>query len=99
MAAHRDEKLCTQNSGVHVPGADDISDIDFYGKLIGVVQLLYKDRCQVILFKCHWFDHRDLPRYNAPERANDDVDVPTDEEEWESESDESDDIYSSSNED
>ena len=45
-----------KNSGVHVPGAGDITDIDFYGKLTSVVQLLYKNRCQVILFKCHWFD-------------------------------------------
>ena len=35
---------------------------------------------------------RDLSRYNTPERAND-------EEEWESESDDSDDIYSSSDND
>ncbi|XP_070677853.1 uncharacterized protein [Malus domestica] len=52
----RDDKLSTQNSGVHVPGAGDSEDIDFYGKLTSVVQLLYKDRCQVILFKCVWFD-------------------------------------------
>ena len=45
-----------KNSGVHVPGAGDITDIDFYGKLTSVVQLLYKDRCQVILFNCCWFD-------------------------------------------
>ncbi|KAM1533176.1 hypothetical protein ACFX10_007107 [Malus domestica] len=56
LAANRDEKLCTQNSGIHVPGAGDIADIDFYGKLTSVVQLLYKDHCQVILFKCRWFD-------------------------------------------
>ncbi|CAL2228350.1 unnamed protein product [Prunus armeniaca] len=31
-------------------------DIDFYGKLTTVVQLLYKDRYQVIMFKCRWFD-------------------------------------------
>ncbi|KAB2615055.1 hypothetical protein D8674_021643 [Pyrus ussuriensis x Pyrus communis] len=32
------------NIGVHVPGAGDSEDIDFYGKLTSVVQLLYKDR-------------------------------------------------------
>ncbi|CAL8990532.1 unnamed protein product, partial [Prunus brigantina] len=32
------------------------TDIDFYGKLTTVVQLLYKDRYQVIMFKCQWFD-------------------------------------------
>ncbi|CAN6562237.1 unnamed protein product [Malus baccata var. baccata] len=56
LGATRDDKLSTQNSGVHVPGAGDSEDIDFYGKLTSVVQLLYKDRCQVILFKCLWFD-------------------------------------------
>ncbi|CAL8140706.1 unnamed protein product [Prunus armeniaca] len=52
----RDDKLCTQNSGVHVPGGGESTDIDFYGKLTTVVQLLYKDRYQVIVFKCRWFD-------------------------------------------
>ncbi|XP_068304214.1 uncharacterized protein [Pyrus communis] len=56
LGATRDDKLSTQNSGVHVPGAGDSEDIDFYGKLTSVVQLLYKNRCQVILFKCLWFD-------------------------------------------
>ncbi|BBG96738.1 hypothetical protein Prudu_005627 [Prunus dulcis] len=52
----RDDKLCTQNSGVHVPGGGESTNIDFYGKLTNVVQLLYKDRYQVIMFKCRWFD-------------------------------------------
>ena len=56
LGGTRDDKLSTQNSGVHVSGAGDSEDIDFYGKLTSVVQLLYKDRCQVILFKCLWFD-------------------------------------------
>ncbi|KAM3014880.1 hypothetical protein FF2_027528 [Malus domestica] len=56
LVADRDDKLRTQNSGVHVPSAGDIADIDFYGKLTSVVQLLYKDRFQVILFKCHWLN-------------------------------------------
>ncbi|CAL2272027.1 unnamed protein product [Prunus armeniaca] len=45
-----------QNSGVHVSGGGESMDIDFYGKLITVVQLFYKDRYQVIMFKCRWFD-------------------------------------------
>ncbi|BBH05293.1 hypothetical protein Prudu_016642 [Prunus dulcis] len=56
LGAARDDKLCTQNSGVHVPGGGESTDIDFYGKLTTVVQLLYKDRYQVIMFKCRWFD-------------------------------------------
>ncbi|CAL8162595.1 unnamed protein product [Prunus armeniaca] len=52
----RDDKLCTQNNGVHVPGGGESTNIDFYGKLTMVVQLLYKDRYQVIMFKCRWFD-------------------------------------------
>ncbi|KAL6275856.1 hypothetical protein ACE6H2_019457 [Prunus campanulata] len=56
LGSTRDDKLCTQNSGVHVPGGGESTDIDFYGKLTTVVQLLYKDRFQVIMFKCRWFD-------------------------------------------
>ena len=56
LAGARDDKLCTQNNGVHVPGGGESTNIEFYGKLTGVVQFLYKDRCQVILFKCRWFD-------------------------------------------
>ncbi|KAM2216210.1 hypothetical protein ACFXTI_022726 [Malus domestica] len=56
VVVDRYDKLCTQNSEVHVPGAGDIADIDFYGKLTSVVQLLYKDCYQVILLKCRWFD-------------------------------------------
>ncbi|BBG93568.1 hypothetical protein Prudu_001624 [Prunus dulcis] len=43
-------------AGVHVPGGGESTNIDFYGKLTNVVQLLYKDRYQVIMFKCRWFD-------------------------------------------
>ncbi|CAL2238225.1 unnamed protein product [Prunus armeniaca] len=56
LGTARDDKLCTKNSGVHVPGGGESTDIDFYGKLTTVVQLLYKDRYQVIMFKCRWFD-------------------------------------------
>ncbi|CAL8991120.1 unnamed protein product, partial [Prunus brigantina] len=56
LGTARDDKLCMQNSGVHVPGGGESTDVDFYGKLTTVVQLLYKDRYQVIMFKCRWFD-------------------------------------------
>ncbi|CAL9016866.1 unnamed protein product [Prunus brigantina] len=56
LGTARDDKSCTQNSSVHVPGGGESTDIDFYGKLTTVVQLLYKDRYQVIMFKCRWFD-------------------------------------------
>ncbi|KAB2617587.1 hypothetical protein D8674_013456 [Pyrus ussuriensis x Pyrus communis] len=46
LGATRDDKLSTQYSGVHVSGAGDSEDIDFYGKLTSVVQLLYKDRSE-----------------------------------------------------
>ena len=56
LAGARDDKLCTQNNGVYVLGGGESTNIEFYGKLISVVQLFYKDWCQVILFKCCWFD-------------------------------------------
>ncbi|CAL8118867.1 unnamed protein product [Prunus armeniaca] len=56
LGTAQDDKLCMQNSSVHVPGGCESTDIDFYGKLTTVVQLLYKDRSQVIMFKCRWFD-------------------------------------------
>ncbi|CAL2257696.1 unnamed protein product [Prunus armeniaca] len=56
LGTARDDRLCTQNSDVHVSGGGESTDIDFYGKLTIVVQLLYKDRYQVIMFKCRWFD-------------------------------------------
>ncbi|CAL9006046.1 unnamed protein product [Prunus brigantina] len=56
LGTARDDKLCAQNSGVHVPGGGESTNVDFYGKLTTIVQLLYKDRYQVIMFKCRWFD-------------------------------------------
>ncbi|BBH09090.1 hypothetical protein Prudu_021499 [Prunus dulcis] len=38
LGTARDDKLCTQNSGVHVPGGGESTDIDFYGKLTTVLQ-------------------------------------------------------------
>ncbi|CAL8132488.1 unnamed protein product [Prunus armeniaca] len=37
LGTTQDDKLCTQNSGVHLPGGGESTDIDFYGKLITVV--------------------------------------------------------------
>ncbi|KAM2031883.1 hypothetical protein ACFX1T_013965 [Malus domestica] len=56
LVGARDDKLCTQNNDVHVLGGGESTDIEFYDKLTSVVQLLYKDGCQVILYKCQWFD-------------------------------------------
>ncbi|CAL8998898.1 unnamed protein product, partial [Prunus brigantina] len=39
LGTARDDKLCTQNSGVHVPGGGESTDIDFYGKLTTIVYL------------------------------------------------------------
>ncbi|BBN67898.1 hypothetical protein Prudu_222S000100 [Prunus dulcis] len=47
---------CVAKQRCHVPGGGESTNIDFYGKLTTVVQLLYKDRYQVIMFKCRWFD-------------------------------------------
>lgn len=54
LAAECDDKLLTQNKRVFVPGGDDNVDIDLTDKLTSVVQVLYKDRCQGILFKRRW---------------------------------------------
>ncbi|KAI5328220.1 hypothetical protein L3X38_027617 [Prunus dulcis] len=35
---------------------EELDASSYYGKLTTVVQLLYKDRYQVIMFKCRWFD-------------------------------------------
>ncbi|CAL2245647.1 unnamed protein product [Prunus armeniaca] len=37
LGTTQDDKLCTQNSGVHLPGGGESTDIDFYGKLTTVV--------------------------------------------------------------
>ncbi|CAL2257443.1 unnamed protein product [Prunus armeniaca] len=43
LGTARDNKLCMQNSCGHVPGGGESTNIDFYGKLTTIVQLLYKD--------------------------------------------------------
>ncbi|CAH9081953.1 unnamed protein product [Cuscuta epithymum] len=56
VVAERDDKLTTQNSGVHVPGDQETGDVDYYGKLTSVIELIYRQRYRVILFKCHWYN-------------------------------------------
>ena len=52
----RDFNLRSQNSGVMVEGNHEEEDIDFYGVLIDIIQLDYIKECQVVLFRCEWFD-------------------------------------------
>lgn len=48
--------LSMMTSWVYVLGGGESTDIEFYGKLSRVVQVLYKYRYQVIVFKCRWFN-------------------------------------------
>lgn len=50
----RDHRRRTQNSGVMVHGGEN--DIDYYGVLHSVVELIYAEGMTVHLFKCRWFD-------------------------------------------
>ena len=52
----RDFHLRSQNSGVMVEENHEEEDIDFYGVLIDIIQLDYIKECQVVLFRCEWFD-------------------------------------------
>ncbi|XP_050107863.1 uncharacterized protein LOC126586944 [Malus sylvestris] len=56
VVAERDDRLITQNSGVYVPGDVDTGELEFYGKLTSVIELLYRQGYKVVLFKCHWFN-------------------------------------------
>ncbi|CAH9124429.1 unnamed protein product [Cuscuta epithymum] len=56
VVAERDDKLTTQNSGVHVPGNHDTCDVGYYGKLTSVIELIYRQRYKVLVFKCHWYN-------------------------------------------
>ena len=56
LVTSRDEHRTTQNSGGMVPREHDNKEIDFYGVLSNVIELIYPLRYQVILFKCDWFD-------------------------------------------
>lgn len=56
LVTSRDEHRTTQNSGVMVPSEHEIDEIDFYGVLSNVIELIYPLGYQVILFKCDWSD-------------------------------------------
>ncbi|XP_052294335.1 uncharacterized protein LOC107178912 isoform X1 [Citrus sinensis] len=56
LVTSRDEHRTTQNNGVMVPGEHDNEEIDFYGALSNVIELIYPLGCRVVLFKCDWFD-------------------------------------------
>ena len=48
-------KKC-QNSGVHVEGEYHGQSANYFGVLIEIVDLTYRDNKHVVLFKCEWFD-------------------------------------------
>ncbi|KAK9209344.1 hypothetical protein WN944_001710 [Citrus x changshan-huyou] len=56
LVTSRDEHRTTQNNGVMVLGEHDNEEIDFYGALSNVIELIYPLGCRVVLFKCDWFD-------------------------------------------
>ncbi|PON77032.1 hypothetical protein PanWU01x14_030410, partial [Parasponia andersonii] len=58
----RDSKRNTQNYGVRVPGSDGNY---FYGILEQVLELSYIKGCNVVLFRCRWFDTISRTLYNA----------------------------------
>src|SRR4051812_9170385 len=62
----RDMKCKTQNSDILVPGEDDMK---FYGVLEEVIELSYIYNCNVLLFKCIWFDN-DPKKKHIQEDAN-----------------------------
>lgn len=43
-----------------MPRNHDTDNVDFYGKFIRVVELLYRQCYKGILFKCHWFNTNPL---------------------------------------
>ncbi|XP_039145399.1 uncharacterized protein LOC120282631 [Dioscorea cayenensis subsp. rotundata] len=52
----RDFHLRSQNSGVMVEGMHEEKEIDFYGVLTDIIQLDYIKGCEVVMFKCNWYD-------------------------------------------
>ncbi|KAM1304840.1 hypothetical protein ACFX1X_022574 [Malus domestica] len=81
-----------EHRGVYDIGDRDPVADDDYGDVAGGLEI-------EIPIDSITIDLEDLPRYNALECANGDVDVPTEEEEWKFESDDNNDLYSSSNKD
>ena len=51
-----DFHLRSRNNGVIVEGIHEEGEIEFYGVLMDIVQLDYIKRCEVVMFKCNWFD-------------------------------------------
>lgn len=68
-------------------GVETLQDTNLVQKLFHVVGVAKIE----ILIESITIDIGDLLRYNAPEGRNDDLDVPTDEKEWDTEYDEGDD--------
>ena len=57
-ASCRDSHRKTQNCGIRVEGEHCSELMDFYGILKEVIELSYRGRHQVVLFKCDWYDCR-----------------------------------------
>ena len=51
-----DVHLASQNSGMMVEGNHEDDQINFYGVLTDIIHLDYIKDCQVVLFRCEWFD-------------------------------------------
>ncbi|XP_020080212.1 uncharacterized protein LOC109703891 [Ananas comosus] len=48
--------LKTQNSGVFVRGDDGLSNKEYYGLVLDIIELQYQGSKKIALFKCHWWD-------------------------------------------
>lgn len=46
----------TQNSGVMVPRSHSDEELDFFGRLVSVVQVGFMFGYKVLLFQCEWFN-------------------------------------------
>lgn len=53
LVKDRDDCRTTQNSGVMAPG----DDINFFGILCDVIELVYVFDYRVTLFQCNWYDN------------------------------------------
>ncbi|XP_061358748.1 uncharacterized protein LOC133302941 [Gastrolobium bilobum] len=52
----RDMHLKSQNSGILVKGDNNTGNLDYFGVLTDIVELMYSSGNNVILFKCDWWD-------------------------------------------
>jgi len=48
--------LKSQNSGVLVKGDENAGNLDYFGILTDIIELIYSGGNNVILFKCDWSD-------------------------------------------